>query len=119
MTQSNEKANPLVARSVTVGGKAQQIRLEQSYWDALEENCGREEVAVDDMCSDIAERIDRMRRLSFDDAQRVSMANAIRVFVVGYYRQAATEDGHQRAGHGRGEPFALSGAASGSGRVTH
>lgn len=34
-----------------------------------------------------------------------SLTAAIRVFVMGYYKMAATEEGHNRAGHGPGGSF--------------
>lgn len=96
----------LLAREVWIDGDCQQVRLEPSYWDALEEICRREDVAVDDLCADLQRRmVEQSRRLRDRDTDRASLANAIRVFTVGYFRQAATESGHDRAGHGRGDPF--------------
>ncbi|WP_448205921.1 ribbon-helix-helix domain-containing protein [Azospirillum sp. sgz302134] len=95
---------PLVARTVKLFGEPTAIRLEPSYWEALDEICRREDLTVDELCSDLKERMDqqtkRSRRVS-----GVSLSNAVRVFIVGYYRKAATEKGHDRAGHGRGDPF--------------
>lgn len=99
-------ASVLVTREVWVGDASQQVRLEPSYWEALEEICRREEVSVDDLCSDLQRRmVEQARRMRDRDADRASLANAVRVFTVGYFRQAATESGHSRAGHGRGDPF--------------
>lgn len=95
---------PLEARTVALFGRPTQIRLEPSYWEALDEICRREDLTVDELCSDLKDRLDsqsqRARRVS-----GVSLSNAVRVFIVGYYRKAATEKGHDRAGHGRGDPF--------------
>jgi hypothetical protein len=90
-----------------MNGTAQPVRLEPSYWEALDEICRREELTVDELCTDLRERLaEQTKRLpDRSDADRVSLANAIRVFTVGYFRQAATETGHDRAGHGRGDPF--------------
>lgn len=99
-------ASVLLTREVWIDGSCQQVRLEPSYWDALEEICRREDVTVDDLCADLQRRlVDQARRMRERDAERASLANAIRVFTVGYFRQAATETGHDRAGHGRGDPF--------------
>lgn len=95
---------PLVARSVKLFGQATQIRLEPSYWEALDEICRREDLTVDELCSDLKDRLDSQTRRS-RSALSVSLSNALRVFIVGYYRKAATEKGHDRAGHGRGDPF--------------
>lgn len=95
---------PLTARTVKLFGRPSQLRLEPSYWEALDEICRREDLTVDELCGDLQDRLEtqtrRRRRLS-----GVSLANAVRVFIVGYYRKAATEKGHDRAGHGRGDPF--------------
>ncbi len=95
---------PLAARSVKLFGQATQIRLEPSYWEALDEICRREDLTVDELCSDLKDRLDSQTKRS-RSALSVSLSNALRVFIVGYYRKAATEKGHDRAGHGRGDPF--------------
>ena len=94
---------PLVARTVKLFGRPTQLRLEPSYWEALDDICHREDLTVDELCSDLKDRLDSQSRRSRGIA--VSLANAVRVFNVGYYRKAATEKGHDRAGHGRGDPF--------------
>jgi hypothetical protein len=86
----------------------------------LEEICRREDVAVDDLCADLQRRmVDQSRRVRDRDADRASLANAVRVFTVGYFRQAATESGHDRAGHGRGDPFGRVQAVGEVGNVRH
>lgn len=92
--------SPLVSRSVTIAGQSCQIRIEPSYWEALEEISRREGLDIDELCTDLKERLDLQNRRN---ESGVSLANAVRVFVVGYFRQAATEAGHSRAGHGSGE----------------
>ncbi len=108
--QANEAAQtaagviPLAPRSVKLFGRPTQIRLEPSYWEALDEICRREDLTVDELCSDLKERLDEQSK-RVRGVGSVSLANAVRVFIVGYYRKAATEKGHDRAGHGRGDPF--------------
>lgn len=103
-TNPTSGVTPLVGRTVKLFGRAMQIRLEPSYWEALDEICRREDLTVDELCSDLKERLDQqLRRVR--GIGSVSLANAVRVFIVGYYRKAATEKGHDRAGHGRGDPF--------------
>ena len=58
-------------------------------WDALEEVCRRERMSQHELCAMIDER----RRAS-------SLTAAIRVFIVNYFRAAATEAGHASIGHG-------------------
>ncbi len=79
----------LVNRNVTIGRRRTSLRLEPAMWDALEEICRREEMSQHELCAMIDER----RRTS-------SLTAAIRVFIVTYFRAAATEAGHASIGHG-------------------
>jgi predicted DNA-binding ribbon-helix-helix protein len=84
----------LINRNVTVNGRRTSIRLEPEMWDALEEIAKRENVRVGDVVS----RIDRqVRSGSFKGS---GLTARVRVFVLGYFRAAATENGHMNAGHG-------------------
>lgn len=98
--------SPQETRTVTVAGRDTQLRLEPSYWEALEEICRRERVSLNELCGDLSRRLATQTRTGAGEGDRVSLANAARVFIVGYFRRAATETGHDRAGHGRGDPFA-------------
>ena len=80
----------LINRNVTVAGRRTSLRLEPAMWDALEEVARRERSTVHQICA----LVDARRSES-------SLTAAIRVFILGYYRAAATEDGHGNAGHGR------------------
>lgn len=79
----------LQSRNVTVDGHRTSLRLEQDVWDALEEICGRESMSLHALCT----HIERRRVGS-------SRTAAVRAFVLGYYREAASDSGHVRAGHG-------------------
>jgi len=79
----------LVNRNVTIGRRRTSLRLEPAMWDALEEVCRREEMSQHELCAMVDER----RRTS-------SLTAAIRVFIVNYFRAAATEEGHASIGHG-------------------
>ena len=84
----------LVSRNVTVKGRRTSVRLEPAMWHGLQEICKRERASLHEVCTAIA-------------AQRghgASLTAAIRVFIMAYFRAAATDDGHQRAGHGNGTP---------------
>ena len=93
----------LTSRTLKLSGRDVTIRLEPSYWEGLEEICRREDLTVDELCYDVRDRMEQQGRRS--SPAGVSLANALRGFVVGYFRQAATERGHARAGHGQGRPF--------------
>jgi predicted DNA-binding ribbon-helix-helix protein len=82
-------ASTLVNRNVTIGRRRTSLRLEPAMWDALEEICRREEMSQHELCA----KIDKRRCAS-------SLTAAIRVFIVNYFRAAATEAGHASIGHG-------------------
>ena len=110
MNDRKKGISRLILRTVMVDRQMERIRLEASYWDALDEIFQREDLTLEELCADLNERLldaaDERATPSADaDEQPLSLANAIRVFVVGYYRKSATEIGHYRAGHGRGDPF--------------
>jgi predicted DNA-binding ribbon-helix-helix protein len=82
-------ASTLVSRNVVVDGKRTSLRLEPAMWDALAEIVLREEMTIDGICT----RIESRRHSS-------GLTAAVRVFILSYFRAAATEDGHAGAGHG-------------------
>ncbi len=79
----------LVQRNIVLGAHRTTVRLEPAMWDALGEICQREDVSLNELCSRIADR----RSAS-------SLTATVRVFVMSYFRAAATEEGHARTGHG-------------------
>lgn len=96
-------------RRFEVGGKSRNLKVETSYWRALEEISQREQMSLTELLTDIHYRLlEQTPQRGRKAVTTVMIANAIRVFVVGYYRQAATEQGHARAGHGHGELFSQS-----------
>lgn len=85
----------LVSRNVTIGTHRTSVRLEPDMWNALRDICRREHVTVHDIATIVAVR----------KPQNSSLTAAIRVFVMAYFRMAATEEGHNSAGHGPGGVF--------------
>ncbi len=79
----------LVNRNIFLGDRRTSLRLEPAMWDALAEICRREDMTSHELCN----LIDRRRRAS-------SLTAAIRVFIMAYFKSAATEEGHARIGHG-------------------
>jgi predicted DNA-binding ribbon-helix-helix protein len=67
------------------------MRLEPEVWDALREICLREGL-------ELRELISRLEDNAYDGGR----TSAVRVHVLEYFRHAATEEGHQRSGHGHG-----------------
>lgn len=80
----------LLSRNVTIGKRRTSIRLEPEMWEALKDISRREGCTIHDVCSLV-----QLRKNN-----RTSLTAAIRVFLMLYYRLAATEEGHRRAGHG-------------------
>jgi predicted DNA-binding ribbon-helix-helix protein len=80
----------LVSRNVTVSGRRTSIRLEQEMWDCMAEIARRERLSIHQIASVVA----AVRQGS-------SLTAKLRVFIVGYFRSAATEAGHAQAGHGQ------------------
>jgi len=88
---SEEKfKSTLVSRNITVLGHRTSVRLEPEMWLSLKEISMRERCTIHDICSLVHLRKN----------EKTSLTAAIRVFLMLYYRSAATEDGHKRAGHG-------------------
>jgi predicted DNA-binding ribbon-helix-helix protein len=80
----------MYARNVTVAGRRTSLRMEPEMWDALQEVAEREGQSLHDLCTAVARR----RGLH-------SMTAAIRVYLLNYFRDAATEAGHRKARHGK------------------
>lgn len=79
----------LVNRNVVAARGRTSMRLEPELWDALLEICLRESVDTGELVRQIEARGHAGGRTS-----------AVRVYVLQYYRSAATEQGHLTAGHG-------------------
>ncbi len=80
----------LVSRNVTIAGHRTSVRLEPEMWAALQEIARREDRSLNVICTTVDER----------KGPDGSLTAAIRVFVMAYFREAATDEGHRRAGHG-------------------
>ena len=81
----------LVNRNIVVDGRRTSVRLEPQMWDALTEIVRREGLTVHDVCTVAS----RFRRHS-------TLTAGLRVFILRYFREAATAEGHTNAGHGDG-----------------
>jgi len=82
-------ASRLVNRNVVAGSGRTSMRLEPELWDALLEICHRESQDL----HGLIRHVDALRR----EGGRTS---AVRVFLLQYFRAAATEGGHAAASHG-------------------
>lgn len=88
--QSTSTESSLISRNVKVLGRRTSVRLEPEMWDALNEIAIREKCTIHDLCTLINTRKD----------EKSSLTASIRVFLMLYYKSAATKEGHERAGHG-------------------
>jgi predicted DNA-binding ribbon-helix-helix protein len=79
----------MVARNVTIAGRRTSLRIAPEMWDALQEAADRENHNLHELCTAISKR-----------RGGHSMTAAIRVYLLTYFRAAATEAGHRAAGHG-------------------
>lgn len=82
-------ASRLVNRNITAGSGRTSMRLEPEIWDALREICLREGIELRDL-------IQRIEPGSGEGGR----TSAVRVYVLQYFRAAATDGGHMKAGHG-------------------
>ena len=74
-----------------VDGHRTSVRLEPQMWDALAEIARREGQTVHDVCSIVS-------HIRSDS----TLTASLRVFILRYFREAATAKGHATAGHGNG-----------------
>lgn len=79
----------LVNRNVTALRGRTSMRLEPELWDALQEVANREGRTM----GEIVKRVERRGHPG-------GRTSAVRVYVLTYFRTAATEEGHRTAGHG-------------------
>lgn len=80
----------LINRNVIIHGRRTSVRLEPEMWSALFDITAREDRNIHQLCSAVHDR----------KKPETSLTAAIRVFVMAYFRSAATEDGHKGAGRG-------------------
>lgn len=87
-------------RNIMAGRGRTSMRLEPELWDALREICAREEITLGELVRTI------------EGSSAGGRTSHVRVFVLNYFRTAATEAGHLSAGHGQGagNPLRATGA---------
>lgn len=91
---------PLECRNLTVNGRRTSMRLEPMLWELLEHIARRESTTLNVLASNIEKRMEQRV------ADGLNLTATVRLFVMGYFKAAATEEGHRQAGHGVGDPFA-------------
>ena len=99
----------LVSRNIIISGHRTSVRLEPEMWDGLREICFRERSSLNQVCTSVAQQ----------KPDRSSLTASIRVYVMRYFRNAATEEGHGKAGHSVGPAFGMNmSIASNYGKMT-
>ena len=79
----------LIARNVMLESGRTSMKLDQEHWLAVKEICRRERITI-------AVLVQRATR----DHRGCGRTSAVRVFILNYFRDLATEEGHRKAGHG-------------------
>src|SRR5215510_14270871 len=79
----------LINRNVVAGRGRTSMRLEPELWEALAEICRRER-------QDLNCLVRQIEAIGHSGGR----TSAVRVYVLQYFRHAATESGHEAAGHG-------------------
>ena len=79
----------LINRNVVAKRGRTSMRLEPELWEALLEICGREGQDMSSLVRNVEQ-----------NGHAGGRTSAVRVFVMSYFRDAATESGHMAAGHG-------------------
>ena len=87
----------LRSHNIVIDGKRTRIRLDPISLDALYEIASRERITVNELCTMIHTR---------NEGNDFTFTAAIRIFLLSYYRAAATDEGHRLAGHSRDRPLA-------------
>lgn len=72
--------SPIVRRAVTIGGHSTTVGLEAPFWDGLD-------VIAKDLGVPIGQLITNVAKAAADSPTPGNLASALRVYVLGYYRQ--------------------------------
>ena len=90
MTKKSQTKSFLSIYNVKIEEKRTSIRLEPAMWRELNAIAERESCTIHELATLISSK----------KPDEASLTAAVRVFLMLYYRAAATESGHKKAGHG-------------------
>ena|ERR1700689_5489335 len=88
---AEKTARGLVHHNIQIGARRTSVRIDRLTWRSLHEIAQLEGVTVHELCM----------TLNAAKPPSLSLTVAIRVGILQYYRDAATERGHRQAGHGK------------------
>ncbi|WP_207460146.1 ribbon-helix-helix domain-containing protein [Azospirillum sp. SYSU D00513] len=74
---ANKEGPSLICRNVRVGKRRTSLRMEPYIWDSLREICEREDLTINEICTQIDQR-----------RGQANLTASIRVFIVSYFRNA-------------------------------
>lgn len=86
-TGAGKEVPGLLCRNVKVSGRRTSLRMEPYIWDSLKEICEREQMTLNEICTQIDER-----------RGEANLTASIRVFIVSYYRTAIGQRGFSEDG---------------------
>lgn len=82
-------------RVIVVNGRRTSMRMCKKEWAAFEQICFREKLNRNDLLGMIEEH----------KSPRLGLTYSTRLFILCYYQEAATNAGHEEAGHNAGDRF--------------
>jgi predicted DNA-binding ribbon-helix-helix protein len=83
-------ASAVISQNIIIGSRRTSLRLSKETLDALHEITTREGMTLNALCTRVAKTKSLNKNLT----------EALRSYVLSYFREAATEEGHILAGHG-------------------
>lgn len=86
----------LMNKIILINNRRTSMRLCQKEWDALYEVCKIERISKNHL----------IEMIEANKSEVLGLTYSTRLFLVTYFREAASEDGHKKAGHGQFENYA-------------
>ena len=81
---------------IMINNRRTSMRLCMKEWDALYEVCKIEKISKNHLIEMIEEK----------KSKELGLTYSTRLFLMAYFKEAASEEGHKKAGHGQSENFA-------------
>jgi predicted DNA-binding ribbon-helix-helix protein len=78
--------SPVIKRSIVIAGHKTSVSLEDAFWTGLKEIASGRDMTLSDLVASID-----------SDRQHGNLSSAIRLFVLGYYRQRLCDDDEHKA----------------------
>ena len=85
----------LMNKIILINNRRTSMRLCQKEWDALYEVCKIERISKNHL----------IEMIEANKSEVLGLTYSTRLFLVTYFREAASEDGHKKAGYGQLENY--------------